>query len=906
MFRKHVELRFDGRQNGGAANSSRACWATLVFCAAVFASTSVLAQTAVREFDFRVLRVDPDRVEELRRRSDAALQSRETLVERVAAFYRRAEAKGLTLKQARRRAEVDPVLIAAVRADARAQAARDDASRRTWAMAVLGPGSHSNLLAQEPMWLAAESLDFHLRRRLGPSLSTELAALRTYSRRDVVQEGVPSRYVRAVTGVWSPASQEGRDLLRDLAREVVLLSARQLADLDEALVAAQESVESEMNRTAVPSLAARWSWIMAPVNLLIADACKERGPRCRSQQWFVRHQQELLEQAGTFGWASGDVLLYNRLTGTLDAYVPLITGAAAVNARQRPVDLATLLHSLADPRALGMGDCALAGMVAAGERAMPAASIAAMPSVAARTGGLVKRYVCPAYACDRRAAGPAGAATPHGISWPLPLNSADDFRASLQDAVLTARWPGLGSQGLQQMRSLCAGATAGEQGEVPGAEPNCSFEPVFDAAADPYDHFQTCVALAFPPDGPQTATGTGVTVSDLGGIAASPACKLGDDGAQSAPPPQPPTEEEKKKAEEEKQKEFAAYLRKLAEESIKQQVEEKAKIDKMLLDRCAKAGAPMPGVVCYSDPAPRRPGEPAPTPTPTPTPPPPPPEDPGDDVVYVPISAPGTPIEEPVGPFMQDPKVWKLVSTGYVRSDSDACDAKPTRPEKRGCQQAIVDRSDREIDRALSNFDDARVRRWRGMKAYAEGYLSKYAREAHGGSRDCGADVARCDSSCSGLERQIRQSGQCTSTLLDVLLRAAGRPIHGLSAREPWRDPRREQPRPDGDASAPEVNTCAPGPIRTGGATPTGGQTCGLVLCTAPGSPGGACCGTSASNAGRALQDPTCNATRCVDETCACLAGSSARTYSSMPAVSRAPRASFERPRESTGGPARP
>lgn len=754
------------------------------------------------------------------------------------------------------------------------------------------------------MWLAAESLDFHLRRRLGPSLSTELAALRPYSRHDLVQEGVPSRYVRAVTGVWLPASQEGRDLLRDLAREIVLLSARQLADLDEALVAAQESVESEMNRAAVPSVAARWSWIMAPVNLLIADACKERGPRCRSQQWFVRHQQELLEQVGTLGWASGDVLLYNRLTGTLDAYVPRFASAATVNARQRPVDLATLLHSLADPRALGIGDCALAGMVAAGERVMPAAPLAAMPTVAARTGGLVKRYVCPAYACDRRAAGPTGAATPRGLSSPLPLNSADDFRATLQDAVLKARWPDLGGQGLQQMRSLCAGATAGEQGEVPGAEPNCGFEPVFDAAADPYDHFQTCVALAIPPDGPQTATGTGVAVSDLGGVATSPACKLGDDEAQAASPPAVPSDEEKKKAEEEKQKQLAAFLRRLAEEASADEKKGKAKIDKMLLDSCAKAGAPMPGVVCYSDPAPRRPGEPAPPPPPPPpSPPPPPPEDPGEGRVWVQITEPGTPIRLGI-PYPG--AEWKEVATDYVRKDSDACDEKPTLSEKIGCQRAIVDRADREIDSALRNFDDARVKRWRGMKAYAESYLRKYAHEAEGGSKDCGADAARCDSSCSGIERQIRQSGQCTSALVDALLRAAGRPMHGLSAREPWRDPRREQPRPDGDVSAPEVNTCAPGPIRTGGATPTGGQACGLVLCTAPGSPGGACCGTSASNAGRALQDPTCNATRCIDETCECMAGSSARTYSSMPAVSRSPSASFERLRESTGGRPRP
>lgn len=891
MFRKHVELRFDDRRNGAAPSLSRACRATLVFCTAVFASTTVLAQTTVREFDFHTLRVAPDRVDELRRRSDAALQSREALVERVTAFRRGAEAKGLTLTQALRRAKVDPQLIAAFRADARAQVARADTVRRAWAIAVPSGGLGRLLIAQEPMWLAAESLDFYLRRRLGPSLSTELVALRPYSQRDLLQAGVPSHYIRAISGVGSSASQEGRGLLRDLAREVVLLSARQLADLDEALVAAQENVRSEMNRTDVPNLAARWAWIMAPVNLLIADACKERGPRCRSQQWFVSHRQELLGQASALGWASGEVLLYNRLTGTLDAFVPRFAGAPALNARQRPVDLATLLHSLADPRALGMGDCALAGMVAAGERAMPAVSIAAMPSVAARTGGLARRYVCPAYACDRRAAGPAGAATPRGLGLPLPLNSADDFRASLQDAVLTARWPGLGSQGLQQMRSLCAGATASAQGEVPGAEPNCGFEPVFDAAADPYDHFQTCVAVAMPPDGPQTATGTGVALADLGGIATSPSCRLGDDGAEPAPPAPVPTEEEKKKAEEEKQKQLAAFLRRLAEEASADEMKEREKIDKMLFDTCAKAGATIPGVICYSD-APRRLGETAPTPPP---PPPPPPEDPGDDVVYVPASDSGTVIED-----------WKLISTGYVRSDSDACDAKPTRPEKRGCQQAIVDRADREIDSAIRNFDDARVKRWRGMKAYAESYLSRYAREANGGGRDCGADFARCDSSCSGVERQLHQAARCTTSLLDALLRAAGRPTHGLSAREPWRDSRREQPRPDVDAMAPEVNACAPGPIRTGGATPAGGQACGLVLCTAPGSPGGACCGTSVSNAGRALQDPTCNATRCVDETCACLAGSSARTYSSMPAVSRTPSASFERPRESTGGRSRP
>jgi hypothetical protein len=158
-----------------------------VFCVATVATTDLLARGATPVVNFRALRVDPDQVDEMRRRSDAALKARESLVEFVAAFHRRAESKGLTLAQARRRAEVDPGIVAAVRADIRAQAARDAASRRTWTLAVGRPGAGAHLLAQEPMWLAAESLDFHLRRRLGPTLSTEIEALRPYSRRDVVQ-----------------------------------------------------------------------------------------------------------------------------------------------------------------------------------------------------------------------------------------------------------------------------------------------------------------------------------------------------------------------------------------------------------------------------------------------------------------------------------------------------------------------------------------------------------------------------------------------------------------------------------------------------------------------------------------------------------------------------------------------
>src|SRR5262249_61818666 len=62
------------------------------------------------------------------------------------------------------------------------------------------------------------------------------------------------------------------------------------------------------------------------------------------------------------GWPTDDVLwLYDRVEGRM-------VGFCTVGASDGCVDLPTLLDSLVDPNALGLGDCALSGMVAAGVR----------------------------------------------------------------------------------------------------------------------------------------------------------------------------------------------------------------------------------------------------------------------------------------------------------------------------------------------------------------------------------------------------------------------------------------------------------------------------------------------------------------------------------------------------------
>src|SRR5262249_6916983 len=161
------------------------------------------------------------------------------------------------------------------------------------------------------------------------------------------------------------------------------------------------------------------------------------GERALAWRWFVEQHDTLEDGVARLGWPTDDVLwLYDRVEGRM-------VGFCTVGSSDGCVDLPTLLDSLVDPNALGLGDCALSGMVAAGVRG-PAGSA---------------RYACPS-ACSTPTAPTTSPLRPGSVGKGFPTRPSGpppSIRSQLP-------WSNVTSSDVSTMQGYCGSTGGGAAG----------------------------------------------------------------------------------------------------------------------------------------------------------------------------------------------------------------------------------------------------------------------------------------------------------------------------------------------------------------------------------------------------------------------------------------------------------
>ncbi len=199
------------------------------------------------------------------------------------------------------------------------------------------------------------------------------------------------------------------------------------------------------------------------------DSRKHRGQWTRSWQWFAAYGGVIETDVARAGWASGTLLLWNRRSGKLIGF----PGCAPGVIQPTCVDFALFLRSLRDPRAIGLGDCALAGMISQPPQLL----------------GVDPRYVCPTRTCDAA----TSAATPaaRGSVRSDPMMPAVARMAPAAQSGVDWRWPKLGPDDWSAMNSICRIAGGANQG--PSALPEaCEIAK----PTNPFDTFDACIIAA--------------------------------------------------------------------------------------------------------------------------------------------------------------------------------------------------------------------------------------------------------------------------------------------------------------------------------------------------------------------------------------------------------------------------
>jgi TPR repeat protein len=321
------------------------------------------------------------------------------------------------------------------------------------------------VLISDPLTLAMLDLQIEVRRRSGASEHTEVPALMKDPGcgGDLIQDRLVYWYGSAAANPREQASEAITKALDDIARQIACLSVRQLAEFEAAVSAGFVATAVRMKKNGLASVLPAFARLVAPVQLLILDARKHRGERAPSWHWFRVMGPTLKQAVAASGWASnGMVYLWDRRGAFLIGFPPCAPGAPTPNC----VDLRRLLESLADPRAIGLGDCALAGMIVQGPD---------------RIGGQ-DRYTCPATPC-----------TPD----PDPQRDRQAIEQLRQDAVQT--WPSTPPQDIVPDRQQVPTRTCRANGLTlqTGLDvvEECLAE-IFNQAPNPWDTYAACTAEA--------------------------------------------------------------------------------------------------------------------------------------------------------------------------------------------------------------------------------------------------------------------------------------------------------------------------------------------------------------------------------------------------------------------------
>lgn len=354
-------------------------------------------------------------------------------------------------------------------------------------------------LISEPMRLAFIHLQVELRRSMGPEAATAVPDLRNEAgcQGDLIADKFLTRWGDAVTefGSRDQAGTEER-LLGEFARHVACLSARQAARLETGLSGGFFRVAQAMSDNNLTPLVPSLARLSAPFQVLVMDASKHRGVQSPSWIWFRGMHSALLRELNASSWGAADVIyLWSRKNAVLLGY-PVCRGQQPTPAGCVP--LTTFLRSLADPRALALGDCALAAMVALGPTTIEGESF----------------FACPAVPCSEDA------------DQPIDPNDIEKARQRLDTL-----WPGFDTEPIlpgQASAALCRNSEMADRDEPFSDE---CINAVFQHEPNPWDTFAACIV-----EGTATAP---ETFASFKGVPTGRKCGLFEGGGELPKEEQP-------------------------------------------------------------------------------------------------------------------------------------------------------------------------------------------------------------------------------------------------------------------------------------------------------------------------------------------------------------------------------
>lgn len=412
--------------------------------------------------------------------------------------------------------------ITAARSSAAWQSAEADVDRaRDAAWTGLQPGQSLATLIHAPLALAFLDLQIELRRNVGPTLATDVEGLDVAPAcaGDVVGDRMIASYGEAIVQPFGSDSEATTAALEDVAVQIACLGSAQLARLDRGLAKAFVDVVARMSDHGLESLEPSFAQLVAPLEVLMLDARKHRGTRASAWRWFDLHAQPLETATRNAGWATDELLVWDRRHGMLLGF-PACSGAASADC----VDLEVLLDSIADPRALGLGGCGLAAMISRGIESIDGDA----------------RYVCPMQACSAPGGAAQGAAGALGTAQfsdgssisvggfaSAPLLSGGAGGIGIP-SDLAAVWGGE----LSALDVAAMGAICGSGGDWQG--PSFDVTSCFDSlsspdAQNPFAQHMACLQEVVNPERPRIG-------ETLRGVPNGPSCELADGGQAGAEP----------------------------------------------------------------------------------------------------------------------------------------------------------------------------------------------------------------------------------------------------------------------------------------------------------------------------------------------------------------------------------
>ncbi len=359
--------------------------------------------------------------------------------------------------------------------------------------------SSMTLLMDAPLRLALLEWHILIRRQVGPVLHTLVPGLTTDPGcgGDLIADRLLYTYGRAATNyttVVTDGSAPVKEALADVGRQVACLGSEQLARLDWAMLNAWTSLAGQMKAQGTPALVGPLARLLAPVEVLVLDARKHTGATAAAWQWFTANETSLNHTVGQAGWASKELLLWNRQRGGLYAFPLCASGQYGPTC----VDIKTFLASLTDPRALGLGHCGLAGMVGRGIEFVDGD----------------QRYLCPLRACGDDSTLESDSESTVDYT---DLKTSSSTTPTPEEA-LQALYPGFDGSAFLGLSQFCRGE--GEMLQGLTWDPQGCFTTNQE---NPYDTYASCVVDMGVGDDPQPIG------EPLAGLPMGRECGLSDD-----------------------------------------------------------------------------------------------------------------------------------------------------------------------------------------------------------------------------------------------------------------------------------------------------------------------------------------------------------------------------------------